>query len=149
MFFMIYSQKSFRQSFTHPPPLLVLSIPLMGGNSCGVTPESRDTGRWEKPMWDSHPPFLPSQSPQTHNLSFQGCGHFALLECAVFVTHTVCLISHIDEIPETKIFLAPIPAYSCCVTVSPQGLSATVLERVSRYEWPTADLQPYKSFLKI
>lgn len=69
--------------------------------------------------------------------------------CSVFVTHTVCLISHIDEIPETKNSLAQLHAYSCCVTVSPQALSATVLERVSRYEWPTHDLQPYKSVLEV
>lgn len=109
----------------HPTPPLSLSIPLMGGNSWWCHPESHDMGRWEKPMWDIHPPFLPSYSlslslnvkPHTHNLLFSRVWPFCVAGmCSVFVTHTVCLISHIDEIPQTKICLTPVAACSCYTT---------------------------------
>lgn len=89
---------------THPTPPAVLSIPLMGGNSCGVTPSHMTWAGGRNLCGTSIPPFFPpilslSRSecqPYTHGhshahvhththmhaTSFEGCGHFELQECA-------------------------------------------------------------------
>lgn len=98
--------KFFLNSTPHPPTACPLpSLHPPHGNSCGTNPSHMTWAGGRNLCGTSIPSFFPSflsiwmSKPCTHILLLRVWPFWIAGMCSVFVTHTVCLIPYIDEIP--------------------------------------------------